>query len=70
MYKQKKKTYPDLTSLYKEMLSSKPKIRSLSFDGVTITTKYTRKGVEHILEYGMCDGLISVTDLTNESSSV
>lgn len=70
MYKQKKKRYPDLMSLYKEMLASKPKIRSLSYDGVSITHKYKRKGIEHILEYGMCDGVISVEDLTNESKSV
>lgn len=39
MYKPKKKRYPDLRTLYREMLGAKPKIRKLEFDGIRIVTK-------------------------------
>lgn len=39
MYTPKKKKYPDLRTLYREMLVAKPKIRSIVFDGIRIRTK-------------------------------
>ena len=39
MYKPKKKRYPDLRSLYREMLLAKPKLKGITFDGIRIKTK-------------------------------
>lgn len=39
MYKPKKKRYPDLRTLYREMMVAKPKVKGLVFDGIRIKTK-------------------------------
>jgi len=62
MYKPKKKRYPDLRTLYREMLLAKPKIRSIVFDGIKIVTKKA--------EYMMYDGELIIKDLTSKYTSV
>ena len=63
MYIPKKKRYDSLSTLYKEMLSSKVKV--LSFQGYSIEAKCGRSK----FSYGMCDGEISITNNKGENVS-